>query len=165
LPENQAEALLMKVSGNIAEKIEVDPYKPVLILQFLPVSNNDIPELKYFRGSLGLNNIYPLSSKNIYDFAEGVAGIYPGYMVIVLDCQTPKKALLQFGMIADMVSTTVKYSDFNLKGKEFTAKDNLGKRIYANLYESYVYLIIHSSPMNTTPLIKEIRLNIDLVTM
>ncbi len=165
LPEDQAEALLKRMSDNIASKIVVQRFNPVLSLQLLPVTNYDLPELKYFRGPLGLNNIYPLSSKNIYDFKEGVAGIYQGFKVIVFNCQNSKKALLQFGMIADMVSTTLKYTDFNLTGKEFTALDNLGHRIYTNLYENYVYLIIHSKQMNITPLKKEIRINIDLITM
>lgn len=165
LSDTRAEEVMKAVSNDIASKIIVGPYTPVMTIQLMPVTNYDLPELKYFKGSLGLNNIYPLSSKDIYNFTDGAAGIYQDFKVIILNCNNAKESLLQFGMIADMVSSTLKYSDFKLAGKEFTAIDNLGNRITANLYENYVYLIIHSKQMNISPVRKEIQINIDLITM
>jgi len=164
LPDKEAEEILNKISAGIAGKIKISTFKPLMVIQLLPITHSDYPEMKIFRGPVGLNNIYPLSQSKIYDFKIGVAGIYENYKVLVMECANVAKAQIQYGAIADMVATTGKYSNFVQKGIDFSATDHINNKISASVYEKYVFLIIHSGNLNVEPLRKEIRLNIDLLS-
>ncbi|MBU2651942.1 MAG: hypothetical protein KKA81_13515 [Bacteroidetes bacterium] len=164
LPDKEAENILNKFSAGIAGKIKMSTFKPLMVIQLLPITHSDYPEMKIFKGPVGLNNIYPLSQSNIYNFKIGVAGIYENYKVLVLECTNVANAQIQYGAIADMIATTGKYSNFVQKGIDFSASDHINNKIAVSVYEKYVFLIIHTGNMNVEPLRREIRLNIDLIS-
>ncbi|MFO8128544.1 MAG: DUF6599 family protein [Bacteroidales bacterium] len=164
----EPEEILEKVARSISSKIDVSGYKPLLILQLLPVKKTEFPVIKYFRGFLGLSNIYQLTRTNIYDFRNGIAGLYsndPEMTVIILSYADQEHALIQYDKIANNMSSLDKYNDFHRQNTTLTCKDRKHHFVYGSVYEKYNFFIIYSGANNVAATIQEIRENIDLITM
>lgn len=67
------------ISGNL-KGVQTRP----AIISMLPDDGFISTKVSYFRGNLGLSNVYLFSDRDIFGFEEGVCGDYGGYMLIIL---------------------------------------------------------------------------------
>jgi len=86
---------LLSVGGGVDRLLPV-PEKNSLpgLLSQLPQKELIEPSLKYFRGHLGLFNLRPFSTRDVFRFKEGCRGSYPGGVeVYLLAYDTPAACL------------------------------------------------------------------------
>jgi hypothetical protein len=162
-PEGEEEFILKQISENISSKIKVTGGKP-LIIQLLPVQNAAFPEIIFFRGNIAFRNVYYFHLENIFKFDDGVAGIYPGYTIIILHYPGKLKSVQQFGIAKSTLSNDNRFSSFYSKKGLFQMVDNrTGKKISCHNYENYIIIFIYKGLKNINPLLKEIIFNIELI--
>jgi len=76
---------LLKVAGAVGAKIREEAPVPSLVAA-LPEKGLRPGSVKYLKGLLGLNNVYPLYTARGLEFTEAVVGVYgDGTMLIVMD--------------------------------------------------------------------------------
>lgn len=76
---------LLAIGAAVAAKLPGDGPEPALV-GALPAEGLKPGSVKYIRGLLGLNNIYPFSTARGLGFAEGVRGLYEdGTTLLLLD--------------------------------------------------------------------------------
>jgi hypothetical protein len=142
---------LLAVAGAVAGKIAEEAAVPSLVAA-LPEKGLQSGSVKYFRGILGLNNIYPFYTARGLDFAEAVKGDYAdGSTLIVLEYGT---AAVFNEAIAELGRCLVASERFKKLGGNYLEIDTLrlidGKGRYLGFYDWGTQLIIAIAPNAAT---------------
>jgi hypothetical protein len=87
---------LKLIARAVSEQIKQRGGAPAIV-SFLPEESRTVQGLKYFKGNLGLNNIYPRLLPSLSGFVEGVKGDFPGGVLAFIlrypDEETARKKL------------------------------------------------------------------------
>ncbi len=84
--------------------------------------------VKYMRGPLGLQNIYPFFTGNIFAFREGIKGDYDdGHSLIVLAYGSPEAASAALGRVESAFRAGSKYRGVTREGRALRVADEDGR--------------------------------------
>jgi len=135
ITNNYPEPLLMKVAGTAKE----NPSKKI-----------------YFRGNLGLSTVYSFHYKDVFNYREGAAAIYPDLKVILLDYSDEIQCLDHYSAARDFFVNSSKYHDqLSLKGS-FHMKDRKEQQIDCYFENTFLVIFISSGEDDLNPLKEEI---------
>lgn len=113
--------------------------KPELV-SLLPDEGFISSDVKYFRGNIGLSNIYSFGSGDIFGFSEGVYGNYGSHSLIILKYQNGNELKGISQKIHNNLMNNKKFSDFKLNGLSLKWKDNQGRHIVMERFENYLLI-------------------------
>ncbi len=161
-PEDNAEELLKTTADLIASRITTENARPLLLPYLLPVQDNDYPQVKLIRGSIALRNIYNFHNEDIFSIDDGVVGIYQEYSIFIFQYPGTLKALQQFGVVKSQLEKEDRFSNFYSQKHQFQMIDKKGNKINFLTFDKFIIAFIYQGNRNLTPLIEEIKFNIDL---
>jgi hypothetical protein len=127
ITNNYPEPLLMKVAGTAKE----DPSKKI-----------------YFRGNLGLSTVYSFHYKDVFNYREGAAAIYPDLKVILLDYSDEIQCLDHYNAARDFFVNSSKYHDQHTLRDSFHMKDRKEQQIDCFFENTFLIIFISSGELD-----------------
>lgn len=115
----------LELARLIADRIPAVAGKPALLSR-LPALQGASVRSVYFRGSLGLLNLYPLDASDPFKPLEGAAAIAEGLQYIILRHADDKEATARFEASWSILSANPKYKVSESKKGEFCLIDEKG---------------------------------------
>ncbi len=139
--EEVEESELRRVSECITQKLDSHT-KPFLMDA---VAFYESPEKTYyFKGNLGLSNIYNFHYKDVFGYYEGAAAIYPDLKAIVLNYTDEASCSENYLDARDFFLNSGKYHDqISLRGS-FHMKDRKEQQIDCYLENSFLIVFIYT---------------------
>lgn len=161
-PEDRLQELLKTTADLISSRIIVKELKPLLLPFLLPMQDNDFPQVRFIRGPIALRNIFYFHSEDIFNVDDGVVGIYQDYTIFIFQYPGSLKAIQQFNMARSQFEKSDRYSSFFTQKNQFQMIDNKGNKIQFHTFDEFIVGFVYQGNRNLTPLIQEIKFNIDL---
>jgi len=126
----------------IDSKIEMSGERPSLV-RLLPEKDFIQMSMKYFKGHLGLYNIYAFFTKDVFGCREGIKGDYKGeYTIFILNYEDRQKASERFEEVKKSFKGSPKYSDFKIINGTFKIKDDKEKAIFVKTFSKYIFITL-----------------------
>ena len=131
------------VCGKIREKAA----KPSL-LAFLDRPGEKMSAAKYFRGNLGLFNVYAFEPASIFDVREGVKAEFgTGRLVFILKYSSGDEAETIFEQAGGKFAKNPGYRRFRVLAENlFTMQDGAGRMVTASPFEAFIFLTVGIEP-------------------
>jgi hypothetical protein len=126
---------LRQVASQIAEKISTRGNKPSWI-SILP--KDGLLEQKYFKGNIGLSNIYPFGTENIFGVKEGCYGKYKGLQLFVFKYNSAGEAKTRFQSSCDVLAKNGVFTTVKVNQTGFECTDNDNRKISGKLKDNYI---------------------------
>jgi hypothetical protein len=161
-PEDKVEGLLKNTADLISAKIPLEDTRPLMLPYLLPIQDNDYPQVKFIRGNIALRNIYNFHNEDIFQIDDGVAGIYQEYTIFLFKYPGTLKAMQQFSIAQSKLEKEERYSSFYSQKNQFQMVDSRDNKIQVMIYDRYIIVFIYQGNRNLTPLVQEIKYNIQL---
>jgi hypothetical protein len=93
---------------------------------------------------------------------KGVVGIYQDYNIFIFQYPGSLKAMQQFGLAESQLEKDPRFSSFYSQKNQFQMIDNKGNKIHCLAFDRFIIIFIYQGNRNLSPLIEEIKFNIDL---
>lgn len=138
--ENVQNAVL-KTASFIDGNIHVTGNKPSW-LSVLP--EEGLVEKKYVKGNIGLSNIYPFGSGNVFAVKEAVCATYHNLRLFMFKYQDAGQAGLRLKSATDLVSKSNLFKEVQKKDIGFQAVDNKKNRLVADQLGNYIVVYVYS---------------------
>jgi len=105
------------------------------------------PRLKYLRGALGLFNIHPFFTKDVFRFREGVAGGNGPARVFVFRYESPDEARSRFGDVRTAFAGSPAYRDVRqIRGGPLEASTSKGTPVRVEAFADVIAVILGEMP-------------------
>lgn len=141
-PTQQAEPALLFFARTVDSKIKETASKPSLALS-LPKDGLIKESLKYFKGPLGLYNIYPFFSGDVFAFQTAVKGDYTaGYSLFILEYAVVSTAAERYAQSREHFARDSRYQNFSDSGEDVSISDNKGQPIVAFRISRFIILVL-----------------------
>jgi hypothetical protein len=121
---------LIGLGRAVGAKIRETAAKPSVVT-LLPDPGGTKAGIKYFKGNLGMFNIYAFAPASVFGVEEGVKGDYEnGGQIIILKYIGPEKSRARFEAAGKGFAKNPKYSRFRLLADDlFSMKDDAGRTV------------------------------------
>lgn len=131
------------IARAVEARIETEGEKPSLV-GYLPQAGLLPDSVKYFRGNLGLYNIYPFFRQDVFALKEGVKGDYQtGHSLYIVRYESDEESRMRLKEIRTSFQTSERYKNFSAVSQTlFQAEDSKGKRIFVTAIKNYILIII-----------------------
>jgi len=140
-PETVKGLVLLAKAVNNKIPTSVEEPKPEIV-SLLPQESLIPASIKYFRGHLGLFNTYPISSKNLFRFKEGVRGFYEDRTdFFILRYENELECQNIFEQSKKILRTETKYKNFIEGEFHYQFEDERNKIILIQPVENYILII------------------------
>ena len=142
---------LLRIARAVDAKLETRGKKPHLI-STLPERGLLALSIKYFKGNLGLYNMYPFFTKNVFAFGEGIKADYSaGYSVYIIGYRSIDDSQKRFSEVRKGFTESPRYNNFNpVDERLFSIKDRRGSLIFVSLFGEYILIINGAVNLNQT---------------
>ena len=142
---------LLRIARAVDAKLETRGKKPHLI-SMLPERGLLALSIKYFKGNLGLYNMYPFFTKNVFAFGKGIKADYSaGYSVFIIGYRSIDDSRKRFKEARKSFAESPRYNNFNLVDERlFSIKDRRGSLIFVSLFEECILIINGAGSLNQT---------------
>jgi len=142
---------LLGIARAVDAKIKIRGEKPHLISLF-PEKGLLVLSMKYFKGNLGLYNMYPFFMRNVFAFSEGIKADYSaGYSVYIIGYRSIDDSQKRFRGVRKSFAESPRYNNFDsVDERLFSVKDRRGSLIYVSLFEEYILIINGAVSLNQT---------------
>jgi hypothetical protein len=138
----RAEPALLLFARSVEHKIKENAAAPPLAL-LLPKAGLIPQSLKYFRGPLGLYNVYPFFSGDVFAFRAGVKGDYDaGYSLFVFEYAADSDAAEKYAQSRDRFARSPRYENFADGGDLFSISDSQQQSIVVFRIERHIVLVL-----------------------
>lgn len=139
---DRAQPALLLFARIVERKIKENAAEPPLVL-LLPEAGLISQSLKYFKGPLGLYNIYPFFSGDVFGFRAGVKGDYEaGYSLFVFEYAADSGAAEKYAQSRDQFARSPRYQNFAEAGNLFSISDSQGQSIFAFRLGRHIVLVL-----------------------
>jgi hypothetical protein len=136
-------------------KTQGNSQEPSLI-RLLPDDGLIKSSIKYFKGHLGLFNIYSFSTKNVFQFKEGLRGSYAaGFDIYVLAYDHSKDSLEQFFQAKVYFKQNPRYRNFAAFENSLQMEDEKNNFIYILPSKNYILIIFGAKDLTQAQQIAE----------
>jgi len=133
---------ILEIARAVDAKIRLQGNRPSL-LNVLPKEWMKASRLVYFRGVLGLNNIYPFFPNDVFRFKEGLAAEQDKFKIFIFRYASPAEARQRFQDVHKAFSQSPAYKDLrSLNESNFEIVDAKGNKLYAQNYNSHISIIL-----------------------
>jgi hypothetical protein len=138
----QAEPALLFFARRVESKIKEGASEPPLAL-LLPKDGLISQSLKYLKGPLGLYNVYPFFSGDVFAFQAGVTGDYTaGCSLFILMYAADSTAAEKYAQSRDHFARSPRYQYFADSGDLFSISDSKGRPIFSFRISRFVVLVL-----------------------
>lgn len=137
------------IAGNIKNRGTKPPLAKLVNLE-------DLSELKYLKGNLGLFNIYPFSTDNIFKVKKCVTAIYKKGRIFVFRYVNDEEQDKIFDQVVLYLSGADKYSTLERSENRVLTKDNSGKFVLFYSMGNHLIIFMGDSISAGEKAIKEI---------
>ncbi|MEE4256833.1 MAG: DUF6599 family protein [Bacteroidales bacterium] len=134
---------LQYLAGCLAAKISNNYPEPLLMKQ-VGSAKEDALKTIYFKGNLGLSTVYSFHYKDVFNYREGAAAIYPDLKVILLDYEDEIQCLENYNKARDFFMNSSKYHDHASLRGSFHMKDRKEQQIDCYFENSFLIIFISS---------------------
>ena len=114
-------------------------------------------DVKYFRGNIGLSNVYGFGSGDIFGFSEGVYGNYGSHSLIILKYEDNNELEEITQKIHGNLMNNKKFSDFEINELSLKFKDSQGLQIVLEGFENYLLIYLGEEVILQPELFERIR--------
>jgi len=158
-PDTELVQGLIEIAKVVTDKIAPGGAAPEII-NLLPVQGLIRASQKYFRGPLGLFNVYPFLTPDVFGPKEGIRGDYSsGHSVCILNYQSSRECSERIGLGIRTIERSSKYK--RLRGSEnnvYLFKDHRGDTHGLTCFESYILAVSGNlAPMETEELLLRVQ--------
>ena len=127
------------------------------ILNMLPDEGFISGHVKYFRGHLGLSNIYSFNTSDIFHFQEGVYGNYGTYSIFILQYKEEEVLKEIVKKLPDNLMNNKRFSDLEMYEEGFRLRDNRDQTIVMEVYQQYLLIFMGEDAVLQPELFERIR--------
>jgi len=145
-PSQEAREGLILIAQAVDRKIKDKGKIPSLVFM-LSKKNLELQSIKYFKGNLGLYNIYPFFARHIFGFKEGVKGDYRDkYSIVICDYNSPGKSRIKYREIKESWRGSLKEEKFSEVSKDlFQIQDSKNRLMVVGSLGKYIVAILNIS--------------------
>lgn len=136
------ETITYSIANCIENNISESKEKPKL-MKAVDTDLEYLEKVYYFKGNLGLSNVYNFHYKDVFGYMEGAAAIYPDLKVILLNYEDEGECIDHFNEAKEFFTNSNKYHDQYTLRASFHMKDR--KRQQIDCYIENQFLIIFIS--------------------
>jgi len=154
IPEGEAQ--LIGFADFLSKQLPENTGKPGLV-SMLPDAEFILPGVKYFRGHLGLMNIYGFGTEDIFGFAEGVWGDYGTHRLMIMEFESVPAVKQMFEKIPVNLHKIRKFSSISIMNSAITCRDNQGNSLVMEPFKNYLLIFIGPDPILQPELFERIR--------
>lgn len=131
------------IARAVEAKIETEGKKPSLV-GYLPQAGLLPDSVKYFRGNLGLYNIYAFFRQNVFALKEGVKGDYQaGHSLYIVRYESDEQSRTRLNEVKSAFQASERYKNFSAVSQTlFQAEDSKGKRLFVSTIKNYILIVI-----------------------
>lgn len=147
-------------AGFIADKIEGKSSRPEIMDAFKNLGY-EFKGVKYYRGQLGLRNIYNFSHGSVAGFKEGISGRFDDNMAFVISYDDERSRREWFASLKGKMNMSSLFSDYTPAGEGFTVKDRMGTILTFKPSGTYVLVIKGMDPDQAGQLFEEMEVNLN----
>jgi len=147
-------------SKYIENKIEIIGKKPELLKAF-NFDHITIKQRKYFRGQIGLSNVFSLGHGSIAAFSEGVSGRDSENLFFVFSYPDERKRREWFASAKGKMNMNKKFSELNFVEDGFTVKDKYGSFFSFKPMGKYIMVLRGYNWDEAKPVFEEMYTNLN----
>ena len=134
---------LQKIARAVDKKIKSRGREPAIVF-LLPEKDLIEQSIKYFKGNLGLYNIYPFFTQDVFRLKEGIKGDYKArYSVFIIsykDCEEYQK---RFNDVKKSFKESPRYKNFkSADEKLFQVEDTKGRLVFVSHLKKHFLIAI-----------------------
>lgn len=133
---------LQRIARAVDAKIKIRGKKPRLV-SIVPKNDLLTLSIKYFKGNLGLYNIYSFFTQDVFAFNQGIKADYSaGYSVYLIGYESIDACQKRFKEVRESFAESSRYTDFKpVNEKLFKVRDKKGGLIFVSLFERYMLIV------------------------
>lgn len=154
--------LLMRFATFISSEINTVAKKPALLSAF-EFSEMQPQQLKFFKGQLGLNDIFEFGHGSIAGFDQGASSRYEEKMYFVFAYSGERKRREWFASARGKMNMNQRFSDYTAVDEGFTAIDRNGTVFSFTPYKNVILVVRGYSWKEAQAVFSEMKANLDRV--
>lgn len=133
---------LVELAEAVDAKIESKGKTPTLV-SLLYEEGLVEPSIKYFKGNLGLYNIYRFFTKDVFGIQEGIKGSYKGdYEVFIFKYKDSDESQKRLNEVKVRFRQSPRYKNFRIVENVLEFIDSHSKRFFIKSYREYILLLL-----------------------
>lgn len=112
----------------------------------LSLPEENLQSVKYFKGNIGLSNIYHFDYRDHFNIVEGAAGEYGSYKVIIFSYRDDESALKQYKDVLSKFSDHRRFTSFTSFDDHFEMLDKKDKGVFVAPKDHLVVAVVMDDP-------------------
>lgn len=114
--------------------------EPPRVVTMLPEKMLNSSQVKYFRGFIGLSNIYSFNIRDIFGMKEGVYGNYGHYSIFILQYSNEEDVKQMFQKLPDNILNNKKFTELIKSEKGIKFRDNQDQIFIIEPYRHFLLI-------------------------
>lgn len=127
-----------QIAVYVEKQIPINRTKPPII-SLLPAEN--LEDVKYVRGFLGLSAVYDFDSNNIFDVKEGLCGLYPDHSIFLFKYDSASVAVSCFEKAKAIIRKSDRYKIMADTIGAFNVEDQKEEKLSMSIYNNYLIVV------------------------
>jgi len=132
--------MIMQFGEFVESKIGTTAKKPAVMLAF-NFENRIVSQEKYFKGQIGLNEVFEFGHGSIAGFKEGASSRYQEKMFFVFSYADERKRREWFASAKGKMKMNKRFSGLEMTGDGFMAKDKNGNDFLFKPYQKFILIV------------------------
>jgi len=151
----------LKLFANfIADRIAEPGKKPHLI-QALDFPDHEVSGIKYFKGQVGLGNVFNFSHGSVTGFIDGISGKFDDKQIFVFSYNDERSRREWFASCKGKMNMSQIFSDLNIIEDGFTVKDRVGTLLSFKPFGKYYCAIKGMDWKEAQPVFEKVKANLE----
>lgn len=139
-----AEETYMQLKAYCMAKDMLESAGPPRLMNAVKAVEREAEKLFYFKGNLGLQNIYNFHYKDVFNYEEGAAAVFNDMTALILNYKNEAECLENYDIARAFFFNSKKYHDQASQQGSFHMKDRKERVIECYFEKSFLVLFISS---------------------